>query len=410
MFDLLIQGGRVVDPGAGLVGMYDIAINRDRIVAVDRGISREAAWRVIDAGGQIVTPGLVDLHTHAFHRGTYWGINPDPIAARTGVTTWLDVGSAGAYNWLAFRDFIIAHAQVRLYGLLNISSIGLTAPDWELANPKYCDVDICSQMIGLHRDKLLGVKVRVDASTTSGSGLIGLERAVMAAEQVGLPIMTHISSGPPALADILDRLRPGDILTHCCTGRSNKLIDDQGFLLQVAHAARERGILMDVGHGAGSFSFEAAERMLAEGFVPDVISSDIHQLAAHGPCFDLPTCLSKFMAMGLSLEEVVLRATARPAAIMGLAGQVGTLQPGALADLALFRLHHGRFPLYDIFMHERIGTALLENTLTLIGGRELRRLPDDAPMPWIGLTEDQQALIDRGHTPTQLIQPPGSCC
>ncbi len=405
MFDLLISGGTVVDPGAGYGGRLDVAIQGDRIAAVDRAIPASAARAVIDASGLLVTPGLVDLHTHAFYGGSYWGINPDPIAARTGVTTWLDVGSAGAYNWLAFRQFIVERARTRLYGLLNIASIGLVAPDWELANLSYCDVDVCALMLERHADKLLGVKARVDATTTGGAGgtgVAGLERARQAAERVGKPMMVHIASGPPSIESILALLRPGDILTHCCTGRSNRLVEDSGALREVAHLARERGVLMDVGHGAGSFSFASAEAMLAAGFAPDAISSDIHQLAALGPCFDLPTCLSKFLALGMSLDDVILRATARPAQIMGLYGQIGTLRPGALADVALFRLERGSFTLYDIFMQPRVGRELLVNALTILGGAPLERAPDDAPMPWVALDDGQRLLRERGHTPQAM--------
>ena len=196
-FDLLIKGGEVVDPGGGRSGRLDVAIKRNRIAAVDPDIPAESAFRVIDAAGQHVTPGLVDLHTHVNYGLGFYGIRPDPIAARSGVTTWLDVGSSGAYNFLGFREFIIEKARARIYALLNISSIGLTARTWELANPGYTDVDICCKIIDLNRDILLGVKVRIDSLTTSGQGLAPLHRAREAADRCELPLMTHIGSGPP---------------------------------------------------------------------------------------------------------------------------------------------------------------------------------------------------------------------
>src|SRR5262245_36055959 len=142
-YDLLIKGGEVVDPGGGRGGRLDVAIKRDRIAALDRDIPVEAAFQVIDASGQYVTPGLVDLHTHVYHHATFWGIDPDPVAARSGVTTWLDVGSAGAFNWRGLREFVIKPADVRIYGLLNISAIGLTAMTGELLNLDYCDGELC---------------------------------------------------------------------------------------------------------------------------------------------------------------------------------------------------------------------------------------------------------------------------
>jgi len=402
-FDLLIKGGEVVDPG-GQSGRLDVAIKRNRIAAVDRDIPAESAARVIDASGQYVTPGLIDLHTHVYHHVTFWGIDPDPVAARSGVTTWLDVGSAGAFNWSGFREFIVKPSDVRIYGLLNISSIGLTAATGELANLDYCDVDLCCKLIGLHRDLILGVKVRIDSNTVRGNGIEPLHRARAAAERCDLPMMVHIGSSPPAVADVLALMRPGDILTHCFTGNSMRIIDERGQLLDDAKRAWESGIIMDIGHGAGSFSFETAEALINAGYTPDVISSDIHQLSIHGPLFDMPTCLSKFLALGMSFADVIRAATIRPAEVLGFQHELGTLKVGALADLALFTIQEGRFPFYDVAMNMREGTQLIRNTLTIANGRPLPRTPDAAPAPWIELSENQRALIERGHTPDALAE------
>lgn len=401
-FDLLIKGGEVVDPGSGRSGRLDVGIKRNRIAAVEANLPADSAHRVIDASGQYVTPGLVDLHTHVYHSVTCWGIHADPVAARSGVTTWLDVGSAGAYNLQGFREFIAKPAQSRLYALLNISSIGLTASTWELANLNYCDVDLCCKLIDHHRDLVLGVKVRIDTNTTSGTGIEPLRRARQAAERTGLPLMAHIGKAPPELPEVLDLLRPGDILTHCFTGQSMRIIDERGKLLDSAKRAWESGVVMDIGHGAGSFSFETAEALITAGYRPDVISSDIHQFSIHGPLFDLPTCMSKFLALGLSFAQVVEAATSRPAAVMGMQNEIGTLQPGALADVALFQLVEGDFTFYDIHMNPRQGKQLIRNTLTIINGRELARQSDPPPAPWIELTKEQQGLIVRGETPTAM--------
>jgi len=403
-FDLLIKGGTVIDPANGINEKRDIGIKRNRIAAVVANIPAESAARVIDASGQYVTPGLVDLHTHVYYGSTFWGINPDPVAARSGVTTWLDVGSAGAYNWPGFRRFVIQAAQARIYGLLNISSIGLTAPTWELANLNYCDVDMACKMVDLNRDLLIGIKARIDNSTTghvngAGTGVAGLQRAREAADRLGLPVMVHIASGPPSLEEIMPILRPGDIITHCCTGRDNRLVTPAGTMREMVRLSREQGLIFDVGHGAGSFSFESAEQMLGDGFIPDVISTDIHQLAINGPCFDMPTTLSKFMALGMSLYSVIERATVRPAQVMGLADEVGTLKPGALADVAIFKLLDGDYTLYDIAMLPRKAKQLLVNTQTIINGRPMQRTCDEPMMPWIELDEAQRTLISRGHTP-----------
>lgn len=400
-FDLLIQNGTVIDVGGEHIGRYDVAITRNRIATVEPSIPASSARQVIDATGQIVTPGMVDLHTHFYHGVTYWGIRPEPVAARSGVTTWLDVGSAGAYNFIGLREFIIRQSDLRLYALLNISGIGLTAPSWELRNDNYLDVDLCCKLVDQHRDLILGIKARVDSGTTNGD-VEGMRRARLAAERCELPVMVHIADGPPALEDILALMRPGDILTHCCTGRSNRLISDTRLVREVARRAREEGITLDVGHGAGSFAFDSAEQMLAHGFPPDVISTDIHQLAVLGPCFDMPTTLSKFLALGMPLNEVIARATIAPARVLKLEHEIGTLRPGSLADVALFKLVDGDFTLYDVFMNARQSQQLLVNTLTILNGRPMRRTEDDPPAPWIDLSEGQMQLRERGHTPASM--------
>jgi len=401
-FDLLIKNGDVVDPGGGQSGRLDVAIKRNRIAAVEANIPAESAVQVIDAGGQYVTPGLVDLHTHVYHSVTYWGINADPVASRSGVTTWLDVGSAGAYNFPGFREFIVKPADARIYALLNISSIGLTAETWELANLGYCNVDLCCQLIDLNRDLILGIKARIDRNTTSGQGVAPLQRAREAADRCELPLMVHISYGPPTLDEVLPFLRPGDIITHCFTGGDMRIIDESGALLDDVKRLWDSGVVLDIGHGGGSFSFETAEALIEGGYRPDVISSDVHQSSINGPMFDLPTCPSKFLAMGLSFPQVIEAATSRPAAVMGLQSEVGTLKPGALADVALFRIDEGDFAFYDVHMNRRDGKQLIRNMQTVINGRVMQPLADPPPAPWMPLGERQLTLLERGHTPTAM--------
>ena len=351
----------------------------------------------------IVTPGLVDLHTHVYYNATYLGIQADPVAARSGVTTWLDVGSAGAYNFGGFREWVVRSARARIFALLNISSIGLTAPTWELANLNYCDVDICARIVDANRDLILGIKCRVDANTTGGS-IEPLERARNAADRCELPLMVHVGIGPPTIEQVFGLMRPGDILTHCFTGHNMRIVDDRGLLLECAARARDAGVVLDIGHGAGSFSFDTARSLIGAGYLPDVISSDIHQLSVNGPLFDLPTCLSKFLALGMSLEDVVRAATVRPATVMRKENEVGVIRVGAAADIALFRLVEGEFPFYDVFMNRLDGKQLLVNQLTICDGREMDRVPDGARAPWIDLSEQQRSLVERGHTPDAMVR------
>lgn len=390
-YDTLIVGGEVVDPGSGLVGKLDVAITDGRIAEVAARLDRAAAREVIDATDGIVTPGLVDLHTHVYWGATYWGIEADPVAARTGVTTWLDVGSAGSYSWPGFRRYIVEPSRARIYALLNLSSIGLIAPTWELSNLDYCDVDLAEAIVNENRDLILGIKARIDSNTTRGVGIRPLELARELADRVDLPLMVHIGSGPPTLAEVSHLLRPGDILTHCFTGGDMKIVDDAGVPDPAIMALREQGLVFDIGHGTGSFSYETAEAMLQAGVLPDVISSDIHQMAIQGPMFDLPTTLSKFLNLGLSLPDVIERATSRPAAAMRRP-DLGTLAPGSLADVALFRLEEGEYVFRDVRMNARRGSQRLINTLTMVEGVALPRLPESPIHAWATIPEWQRGI------------------
>ncbi|MFB3818228.1 MAG: amidohydrolase/deacetylase family metallohydrolase [Candidatus Methylomirabilales bacterium] len=388
-FDLVIRGGEVMDPGSGLRGRLDVGIRGGEIVAVDRGLP--ATGRVIDAAGQVVTPGLFDLHTHVYWGATYWGIQPDPVAARSGVTTWLDAGTAGAYSFPGFRRWVVEASRSRVLALLNLSAIGLIAPTYEVANLDYCDLSLARRTVEENADVILGFKVRIDANTTRGVGLEPLRLARQLADQVGLPLMVHIGKTPPGLDDIFALLRPRDILTHCCTGQANRILEPDGRLKDFVRRAWDAGLILDVGHGTGSFSYEVAEQMLAAGLPPDIISTDAHQLSIQGPMFDLPTTLSKFLNLGMDLADAVERATARPARAVGRP-HLATLRPGAPADVALFALEEGDFTFRDVAMASRPGKVRLVNRLTIRGGQVMARQPDPPPASWAVLPEHQRGV------------------
>jgi dihydroorotase len=292
--------------------------------------------------------------------------------------------------------------DVRIVTFLNISGVGLTAPFGEHFNIENCDVDLCCRMVDLHRDIIIGIKARIEGKTVGDNGLEPLRLARQAADRCGLPLMVHIGSGPPELDAVLEFLKPGDILTHCFTGGTMRVTAGDHRPHASILAAAQRGVILDVGHGAGSFDFAVAEGMLAAGLAPDVISTDMHQLSVHGPMFDLPTCMSKFLAMNVPLETVVQAVTSRPAQILGLP-DVGTLQVGAYADVALLRLHQGEFHFYDIAMASRTGSQLLRCEQTILNGRVMPRRPDPVPAPWIELRPYQREIQARGHTPDQMV-------
>jgi dihydroorotase len=410
-YDLLIKGGEVVDPGGGHEGVLDVAIDRGRIAAVDREIPEEAAFRTIDATGSLVLPGLVDLHTHTFNGFSFWGVDPDPIATRTGVTTWNDAGTPGAMTIDGFRRHIVDEADVRVTTYINIANIGLVGENYETANLEYCDIEILRRAVERHADLVLGVKVRIGTPTVGDTGVESLRRAVQAGEACELPVMVHIAMGPPSIDDVLDLLRPGDICTHSFTGLTMKIVDEEGRLRESARRALDRGVLLDIGHGTGSFAFSTAEALFEQGVKPDAISTDMHQESVYGPMFDLPTTMTKFLHLGMSLSDVVRASTVRPAEILRLEHEIGSLRCGARADVGLFSMLEGGFPLYDIAGEVRISSTLLRNTLTILGGRELvRREPEPRafwtdptwPKGQLVFTEKQQRLHDLGHTPDAM--------
>ena len=388
-FDLVIRGGEVVDPGSGLLGRLDVGIQGGVIAAVDRALPTGGAGATLDAKGQIVTPGLFDLHTHVYWGATYWGIEPDPIAARTGVTTWLDAGTAGGYSFPGLRRYVIEASEARVFALLNVSAIGLIAPTYELANLDYCDLGLAHQIVEANRDTILGIKARIDANTTRGVRLEPLRLARKLADQVDLPMMVHIGKAPPLLEEIFTLVRPGDILTHCCTGQDNRVLEADGRLKDFVRRAWDGGLVLDVGHGTGSFSYDVAERMLAAGLAPDIISTDAHQLSIQGPMFDLPTTLSKFLNLGMSLPDAIERATARPARAVGRP-DLASLKPGAPADVAIFTLESGTYTFHDVFMKARTGRIRLVNRATIRAGKQMAHRPQPPLAPWAELPEHQR--------------------
>jgi dihydroorotase len=347
--DLLLSGGTVIDPASGRHGRADVAIDGRSISAVEPGLSTTAARDVIDATGLLVVPGLVDLHVHV-----YWGVadlsvEADPTCLGRGATTVVDAGSAGANTFPGFRRFVVDGSRGRVLAYLNISATGQIDPFLgELHDLRFVDPERAAAVALANPDVIVGFKVRVSEMLAGPNGLIGLDRALDAGRATNLPVMVHIGGTPFDIEEVLGRLRPGDIVTHAYTGWRPGIVTDGGRVVAAAREARERGVRFDVGHGAGSFTWPIAEAALADGFRPDTISSDLHRFNIASPVHDLATTLSKFLLLGMSLDDVIAMATTAPAAALGTAGSgLGTLAIGAEADVTVLGLEEGRFDLTD---------------------------------------------------------------
>jgi len=348
MYDLLVKGGVVIDPSQNLSEKRDIAVTQGRISAVEKDISEDQAKARIDASGLIVTPGLIDLHVHVYPGVSHFGVDADIHALAQGVTTVLDAGSSGADTFEGFRRYVIDVSATRIFALLNISSLGMISPRvGELEDIRYADVERAIEVIENNRDVIQGVKVRLSKSIVGKNGIKPLLLAKRVSEAVKMPIMVHIGNTPTPLTDILAELRKGDILTHCFHGLKHGILDEQGFVLDEVKEAVKKGVNLDVGHGRGSFSFDVAEKALSQGVLPSTISSDLHRYNVFGPVYSLATTISKFLHLGLSLEETLAKVTSVPAELLGINECLGSLRKGSIADISIFKLRSGSFYLED---------------------------------------------------------------
>jgi dihydroorotase len=322
----------------------------DRLVGDRRQVLAREAERVEDATGRIVTPGLIDLHTHVYWGGTSLGVEPERLA-RGGCTTLVDTGSAGPGNYAGFLAHVIAPSPVRILAYLNVSFAGIFGFSKRIMMGESGDLRLMApldavEVAAAHRDTLVGIKVRVGFNASGASGLVPLEVARQVAEEVGMPMMVHIDLPPPTLPDVLARMRPGDVLTHCFRPFPNSPATADGRVHEAVREARARGIVFDIGHGMGSFSFRTARVMLENGFLPDCISSDVHALCIDGPAFDLLTTMSKFLCLGMPLTEVIRAATENPAKALQHP-ELGTFRQGSAGDATILELEEGAFDYVD---------------------------------------------------------------
>ena len=369
---LILRGGRVIDPSQDIDEVADVAFENGVVADIGARLSHPGAEE-LDVAGLIVTPGFIDLHTHVYWGGTSLGVDADELARRSGVTTFVDAGSAGPGNYRGFLKHVIQPSNVRILAYLHVSFAGIYAFSRRIMVGESHDLRLMSPIDAVdvaraHPDTIIGIKVRVGRHASGPSGIEPLNVALQVSEQTGLPLMVHIDEPPPSYEDVVDRLQPGDVLTHCFRPFPNSPLSADGRPRPAVLAARQRGVLFDIGHGMGSFSFDVARRMLAAGFAPDTISSDIHDLNAQGPVFDLPTTLSKFLCLGMPLVEVIRAATQQPAAAIRRP-DLGTLRPGTAGDATVFRLDTGEHAFIDSVGETVTGTERVNVRARVVAGR-----------------------------------------
>ncbi|MFN0102849.1 MAG: amidohydrolase/deacetylase family metallohydrolase [Bryobacteraceae bacterium] len=373
-YDLLIRGGRVIDPSQELSAETDVAIRQGKVARIASNIPESEARQVLDARRMIVTPGLVDVHVHVYDGVAPLGIPADANCIAKGATTVVDAGSAGAHTFPGFRQYVVRVVETRVYALLNISVVGQSTlsdgnPWGELLDLRYANAKLAIRTIEQNRDVILGVKIRLTRNIAGNNDLQALGIAREAADAVGLPLMVHIGGTYSPLPKILAMLKPKDLITHSFRGGEGGILDDRDRVLPEVRRATESGILLDVGHGAGSFAFRTADKAFSQNIMPGTISSDVHQGNVNGPVYDLATTLSKFLHMGMSLEEVIRRATANPAKALSFPSGTGTLKVGATADVAVFELREAPWEMVDSMGEKRPGKLRLRPIATIKGGR-----------------------------------------
>ena len=370
MTDLVLKGGRIIDPASGRDEIADIAFGEGKVTEVGRDL---CGANTVDARGLLVVPGLVDLHTHVYWGGTSLGVDAAEVARRSGTTTFVDAGSAGPGNFHGFRRHVIEPSPLRIIPFLNISFPGIFAFGagvmvGECADLRLLDLRECVHVINANRDLIAGVKVRVGRNAGGASGVAPLDIALEVAEETGRPVMAHLDNPPPSRLEVLSRLRRGDILTHCFRPFPNAPVEGDGRVREEVLEARRRGVVFDIGHGGGSFGFRTAEAMLAAGFLPDAISSDVHTLSINGPAFDQLVTMSKFLCLGMELVDVIRASTAAPAAALGRTN-IGRLEIGAAGDATLLEMAEGEFDYRDVLGETRKGQWRLNVRGLVVGGR-----------------------------------------
>ena len=382
MYDLVIKGGRVIDPLQKIDGLMDVAVSGGKIAGVLPDIPPGEAGTQIDAAGKIVTPGLIDLHTHVYDGFLRNGANPDVVGVNQGVTTVVDGGSAGHALFAGFPRYVIPAARTTIYCFLHIGSFGLAVIP-ELTCPDEINTDATEAVIRNNPDLIKGVKIRIVGRLIASEGIAVVKTAQKTAKKLHLPLMVHIGDpnrwvSPSLTRELLPLMEKGDILSHFCTGQLGSPLGEDGRELPELIAARDRGVVLDVANGINNFSYATSRIMLAHGLPPTTISTDVTKMSVTGPVYGLTVTLSKFLELGLPLEEMIAMTTANPAKAIGIDDRKGSLKPGMDADISILEIQSGQWLLPDSPGEILNVTRLIRPHMTVKAGAPIA--PDCVPI------------------------------
>jgi dihydroorotase len=374
-WDLLIRGGTLVDPAQGVSARRDVAFSGGTVAAVADTLRGEAV-ETIDAAGALVTPGLIDIHTHVYH-GLATGRHADQTSLTNGVTTVIDAGTTGWMTLPGLRDYVVPTYQTRVYAFLHLSATGLTINRVmpELARIEFAQVEEAARTIAENRAFVLGLKVRIAHGATGEGDLANareaLRRARQAADLARVPLMVHVSDTPIPLPEILDALRAGDIATHILNGNAENVLGPDGRVRREVRSAAERGVVLDVGHASIHCDVDVARRAIGEGLRPTTLSTDLHTPPPGRVVYNLRGVMSKFLALGMGLDDVVASVTSRAAAAIGKSAELGSLAPGMIGDAVVMDLEDGHFTYVDGAGHEVKTSRRLRTRHVIRAGRRL---------------------------------------
>ncbi|MBI2856725.1 MAG: amidohydrolase/deacetylase family metallohydrolase [Chloroflexi bacterium] len=381
MYDLLVKGGRVIDPGQEMDGLFDVAVVGDRIAGVGKHLS-ERSRQVVDARNRVVTPGLIDMHCHVFDANGI-GVPPDVAGVAQGVTTVVDGGSTGQANFNRFLKRNILASRTSVLCFLALCSRGVRRIP-ELRDWQDVDVEATAATIEANRDLIKGIKVRLVGRFMADSGLKVMEAAKKTARRFDLPVMIHIGDMrrqvPPAMTgEVLSLLDAGDILSHVFTARWGSVLRADGTVLPELLAAQKRGVVFDVGHGRANFSYAVASACMAQGVLPGVASSDLSARSLHGPVYGLTVTMSKLMALGMDLRQVVALATTNPARTLKIEQRVAGLRPGMNADISILEVLTGTWLLEDAEQQTLRARHLITPVMAVKAGQPVPAQPGAWP-------------------------------